>query len=207
MPPEHPRCATDRSSSPVADGRADAIIAVGADTLTDTLIKAYAQMGVFASPAFAVSEGAGAVVLEAAEIAEARGAVPYGEIVGHGLTFEALPDRRGAGIERAMLLALDEAGWRAGDIDWVWAGYTGHTTRDRSEAAAIRRVFGPRLRVFSPKRMLGEAMGVGGLISLVLAVTGGAHRVLVNSSSLGGSHFSIALTSFGRTSAGHGEAA
>jgi len=189
----------------VADGRAEGIIAVGADTLTDTLIKAYAHVGVFASRGFAVSEGAAAVLVESADAAAARGATPYGEIHGYGMTFEALPDRRGLGIERAMRLGLEEAGWTPADIDWVWAGYTGHVALDRAESAAMRRLFGSKLRVYSPKRMLGETMGVGGIISLALALssepTATQTRVLVNSSSLGGSHFSLALTSWGRGTA------
>ncbi|HEX9362162.1 MAG TPA: hypothetical protein VGA47_00045 [Candidatus Dormibacteraeota bacterium] len=69
----------------------------------------------------------------------------------------------------------------------------------------MRSLFGSKLRVCSPKRMLGETMGVGGIISLALALssepTATQTRVLVNSSSLAGSHFSLALTSWGRGAA------
>jgi 3-oxoacyl-[acyl-carrier-protein] synthase II len=98
--------------------------------------------------------------------------------------------------------ALERAGLQAKDIKAVWSSAAGYRPADEAEAKAIRRVFGEGTPVISPKLMLGEPMGAGGALNAVLALKSWeegrsgvppAGPVLVNSGSLGGTHFSLAL--------------
>jgi 3-oxoacyl-[acyl-carrier-protein] synthase II len=99
-----------------------------------------------------------------------------------------------------MRAALDGAGLRPEDVGAVWANAAGLATADRPERAAVERVFDlDRVRFETPKRVLGEPAGAGAHLSAVLAVgawrDGRTHRpVVVNSSSLGGTHTSLVLS-------------
>ena len=194
----------------VAENQADAIVAVAADALTDTVIDAYRELGILASaePAangangFALAEGSVALVLERRSKANERGARSYGEVLGYGITSDAVGvgmiDKSGEGIERAMRLALERAGLKPEDVTAVWASASGHKYGDPAERQAIERVFGPDAKVEMPKLKLGEPMGAGGTLNALLAVKswqGGSAQgpVLVNSLSLGGTNFSIVL--------------
>ena len=195
----------------IAHGRADAMLAVAVDTLTDTVIRAYGDLGLLAGdrPAaphgsgFALAEAGVAVLLESETAARARGARVYGEILGHAVTADAIAlgrvDRRGRGIERAMRLAVEHAGLVAEDIGTVWASTAGHSRADRGEAAAIQRTLGDRAGVEAPKLLLGEPMGAGGALAAALVMAGWRREaqpgrpVLVNSCSLGGTNVSLVL--------------
>jgi 3-oxoacyl-[acyl-carrier-protein] synthase II len=193
----------------VSANRADAIVSVGADTLTDTVIDAYKGLGVLGSggdgDGFALAEAGVALVLERASNAKARGAKVYGEVLGYGITSDATGvghiDPEGEGIERAMRLALESSGVDAGDIKAVWSSETGLKVSDEAEQKAIERVFGSDVKVLSPKKELGEPMGAGGSLEAALAMTGwdkgddSSPRgpVLVNSLSLGGTNYSIVI--------------
>jgi 3-oxoacyl-[acyl-carrier-protein] synthase II len=193
----------------VACNRADAIISLAADTLTDTVIRAYRDLGLFSSGngAFALAEAGVALVLERLSVARARNARIYGEVLGYAMTSDGKGvgrfDPRGRGLERAMRLALKRAGLTPGDVEAIWANRIGCPRVDAAEAAAIRSVCGDRVRVVAPKRLLGEPMGAGGALSAALALKGWQHSkanvsptgvALVNSCSLGGTHFSIVLS-------------
>jgi 3-oxoacyl-[acyl-carrier-protein] synthase II len=104
-----------------------------------------------------------------------------------------------------MRLALERAGLQPGDIKAIWASATGYRLADGAEQAAIKRVFGDGAKVIAPKVQLGEPMGAGGALDTVLALEawkqGAADvaapgPVLVNSSSMGGTHFSMILAPF-----------
>lgn len=194
----------------VADGRADAMICVAADTLTDAVIRSYRQLGVLGSSdeGLALAEGAAALVLERLSHARDRGARIYGEVSGYGITSDGLGvgtfDLRGRGLERAMRLALERSALDPEAISAIWAGYSGHRAGDVAEAAAIRRLFGRTVRVYAPKLVLGDPIGAGGSLSAALAlkaweveaggsVSPAAGPVLVNSSSMGGTHFALVL--------------
>jgi 3-oxoacyl-[acyl-carrier-protein] synthase II len=197
--------------------QADAILCLAADTLTDTVIRAYKQLGLLASePAatehggFALAEAGIAVLLERATKAQARGARVYGELLGYGIASDGRGvgkfDREGQGMERAMKLALERAGLRPGDVKAIWSGLSGYGPADAAEQAAIRRLFGNSApALLSPKTLMGEPMGAGGALGAALAVKawqqGGqgappAGPVLVNSASLGGTHFSLVLAPY-----------
>lgn len=104
-----------------------------------------------------------------------------------------------------MRTALERSGKQPQDIKAIWAASAGHRLADTAEQAAIKRVFGDTIRVLTPKTLLGEPMGVGGSLNTALAVESWEHPdtdvapvgpVLVNSSSLGGTHFSIVLAPY-----------
>lgn len=109
-------------------------------------------------------EGAGMLVLEAWDLAAARGAAVYAEVLGYGLSSDARhvtqPDS--GGIARAMADCLEQSGLAPGDVDYVNAHGTGTPANDKAETAAIKSVFGARssrVPVSSIKSMLGHGMG------------------------------------------------
>ncbi|HEX4109121.1 MAG TPA: beta-ketoacyl-[acyl-carrier-protein] synthase family protein, partial [Solirubrobacteraceae bacterium] len=166
----------------VSHDHADAIVCLGADSLTDTVITAYRGLGVLAdgSPAagggFALAEAGIAVVVERLGHAQRRGAEPLAELLGYAVTSDARGlgriDPEGTGIERAMFLALERAGVGADEIAAVWASRCGLTVADEAEGLAIERLFGRPVPVLAPRLLFGEPMGAGASLSVALAVAG-----------------------------------
>jgi len=118
-----------------------------------------------------LGEGAAMFVLETRERAEKRGARIYAELTGFGMSADAAditaPDADGAA--RAMQAALSDARVNADAIDYVNAHGTGTVANDRTETAALRKVFGPhadRLAVSSSKGVLGHSLGAAGALEL-----------------------------------------
>jgi 3-oxoacyl-[acyl-carrier-protein] synthase II len=195
-----------------SSGKADAMVCIAADALTDTVVQAYRELGSLTgsepgsngSGGFALAEGAVVFVLERLSHAHARGARIYGEVLGYGITSDAVGvarvDKEGGGIERSMRAALEAAGVEPGEITTIWANASGFGIADEAEAQAIGRVFGDDADVERPRLKLGEPMGVGGAMNAALAVKsweqGEAGPALVNSLSLGGTNFSIVLAPF-----------
>ncbi|OLE24448.1 MAG: hypothetical protein AUG44_19090 [Actinobacteria bacterium 13_1_20CM_3_71_11] len=176
----------------------DALLCVASDVLTPEVEAAYAAS--IGRRGWCLAEGSVALVLERAGAARARGARILGSVLGYGMSSAAggrLPwDRTGAAYERAMRTALSAAGTAAADITEVWLSATGRRGPDRAEARAVERVFGPDgPRRLAPKVVLGEPMGVGGALSVALALHGPARSgaALVNSSSFGGSEVSLVI--------------
>jgi nodulation protein E len=126
-----------------------------------------------------IGDGAGVLVFEAEDHARARGAKVLAEVAGFGMTADAgdivAPDPDGAA--RAMRAALVDAGMAVGDVGYINAHGTGTLANDRSEAAAIRQVFGAALPpASSTKAMHGHAIGATGALEAVaclLALTEG----------------------------------
>jgi nodulation protein E len=116
-----------------------------------------------------LGEGAGILVLEAPGRAAARGASVLGRLLGAGMSSDAgdLIVPQSDGMQRAMRLALGEAGMEAVAVDYINAHGTGTVANDRVEAHAIRQVFGAaadRLSVSSTKSIVGHAMGASGAL-------------------------------------------
>ncbi len=126
---------------------------------------------------FVMGEGGGALVIEALEHAEARGARPLAELVGYGATADAshitLPAPGGIGAVRAARRALEKAGMGPDEIDHVNAHATSTPEGDKAELQAIRTIFGdhaPRVAVTANKSMLGHTLGAAGAIEAIATV-------------------------------------
>ena len=126
---------------------------------------------------FVIGEGAGVVILEALEHAEARGATILAELVGYGATADAshitLPAPGGIGAVRAARRALVKAGLTLDDIDHVNAHATSTPEGDKSELQAIRTIFGEsagRISVTANKSMLGHTLGAAGAIEAIVTI-------------------------------------
>ena len=126
---------------------------------------------------FVMGEGAGIVVLESLEHAKARGAKIYAELVGYGATCDAYhitsPAEDGSGAARAMLNAMDEAGIKPEQIDYVNAHGTSTHHNDLFETKAIKLALGehaPHVKINSTKSMIGHLLGAAGGVEFVTCV-------------------------------------
>lgn len=126
---------------------------------------------------FVAGEGAGVLVLEALEHAQARGAEPLAEIVGYGATADAvhitLPAAGGIGAVRAARRALEKAGLAPEAIDHVNAHATSTPEGDKAELQAIRTIFGdhaPAVAITANKSMIGHTLGAAGAIEAIVTI-------------------------------------
>lgn len=125
---------------------------------------------------FVFSEGAGILIFESLEHAQARGANILAEVAGFGTTCDAghitSPDEQGAGASAAMQAALDDAGIAPEQVDYINAHGTSTPLGDKAETKAIKNVFGDHaynVSVSSTKSQLGHSLGASGGIELILA--------------------------------------
>ena len=126
---------------------------------------------------FIMGEGAGVLVLESLEHAEARGARIYCELAGYAATCDAhhitQPDPEGKGLSMAMKRALASAGAAPESVDYINAHGTSTPYNDKFETLAIKKIFGDgahRIPVSSTKSMTGHLLGAAGGIESVIAV-------------------------------------
>jgi 3-oxoacyl-[acyl-carrier-protein] synthase II len=175
-------------------GEADVVIAGGAEAAIHPMpIAAFAAMHALSKrnddptkasrpydlnrDGFVMGEGAGALVLETLESAQARGAKIYCEIVGGSVTSDAYhitaPDPEGSGAARAVLAALAQAGADIKDVEHVNAHATSTPVGDIAEYTAIKRVFGDHtknLMVAATKSATGHLLGGAGAIEAIFTI-------------------------------------
>lgn len=126
---------------------------------------------------FVMGEGAGVVVLESLEHAQARGANILAEVVGYGATCDAFhitsPAEDGEGAARAMTFAINEAKISPEDVAYVNAHGTSTHHNDIFETMAIKTAFGDHaynLNINSTKSMIGHSLGAAGAIEFIVCV-------------------------------------
>jgi 3-oxoacyl-[acyl-carrier-protein] synthase II len=139
---------------------------------------------------FVLSEGAGALVLEEADRAVARGARIYGEVCGYGASADAhhitAPEPEGLGAIQAIQAALEEAGEAADAVDYINAHGTSTPLNDAAETRAIKKSLGDhayRTAVSSTKSMTGHMLGAAGAVEAgvaALAIANGVAPPTVN---------------------------
>jgi 3-oxoacyl-[acyl-carrier-protein] synthase II len=134
---------------------------------------------------FVIGEGAGILVLETLEHAQARGANVLGEVIGYGMTCDAhhitSPTPGGVGGAEAMRLAMDDAGITADAVDYVNAHGTSTPANDKNETSAIKSALGSRalqIPVSSTKSMTGHLLGGSGGIEAVACVLALQHGIV-----------------------------
>lgn len=170
-------------------GDADAVVAGGAEAaLTPLARSAFAAMGAVSESGvsrpfdarrdgFVMGEGAGILVLEELEAAEARGATVLAELAGYGASADAhhitAPEPDGRGAARAIELALEDAAMGASDIDYVNAHGTSTPLNDRAETEALKTALGPaayEIPISSTKSAIGHLLGGAGAVEAVATV-------------------------------------
>ena len=126
---------------------------------------------------FVMGEGSGMLILEDLEFAKARGATILAEIVGYASTGDAYhvtePALGGAGLVRAMRRALQKAGLRPDQVDYINAHGTSTPYNDSTETQAIKTCFGEhayRLAISSTKSMMGHTLGAAGAVEAVISI-------------------------------------
>ncbi len=173
-------------------GMADVMLAGGSDApITYGMIRSWESVRVLAmgngDPSHAcrpfsadreglvMGEGAGVLLLEELEHARKRGARVYAELAGYGMTSDASHITQPSinGPVRAIRMALDEAGVRPDDVDYVNAHGTGTRVNDVTETQVLKEAFkehAQKLAISSTKSMHGHVMGGTGAIELVATV-------------------------------------
>jgi 3-oxoacyl-[acyl-carrier-protein] synthase II len=126
---------------------------------------------------FLMGEGAGILILESLEHAQARGANIWCELNGYGTTDDAhhisAPAENGAGAAMSMKLALEDADLNSNDISYINAHGTSTPLNDKSETAAIKTVFGEQaynIPISSTKSMTGHLLGASGAVEAVFCI-------------------------------------
>src|SRR2546423_5898519 len=162
-------------------GRADLMLAGGADAFSRITFTGFARLGAVAPEmcqpfdrfrkGMIPGEGAGVLVLEPLDHARRRGARIYAEVAGYGLSCDAhhmtAAHPQGDGAERAMRQALAYSRTNAEEVSYISAHGTGTPTNDRLETIAVKRLFKDeayRIPISSIKSMLGHTMGAASAI-------------------------------------------
>ncbi len=178
----------------VADGRCDVVMAGGAEApFTPTAVAGFGNMTALSNSGdsrpfdanrdgFVMAEGAAILVLEAWELAEARGATILGEVLGSASTADAhhitAPSPGGVGAVTCMQLAMDDAGITPDQVRHINAHGTSTDKNDAAEAEAVAKVFGTDDSgplVTSTKGITGHALGAAGALEAVAVLLAMQH--------------------------------
>jgi 3-oxoacyl-[acyl-carrier-protein] synthase II len=134
---------------------------------------------------FVLGEGAGALILEEYEHAKARGAKIYAELIGGGMSSDAYhitaPHPDGLGALNVMNDALEDAGIRPEEVDYINVHGTSTPLGDISETSAVQKVFGEhayQLNISSTKSMTGHLLGAAGAIEAIACVLAINHSIV-----------------------------
>ena len=177
----------------IREGRADAVITGGAEAaVCGMAIGGFANMKALTTSddpmaaslpfdsrrhGFVLGEGSGVLILESEELAKKRGAKCYAEVCGYGNTCDAhhytAPHPEGRGAAESMRLALEEAGYKAGEKLYINAHGTGTPLNDKGETLAIKKALGEedarRAVISSTKSMHGHMLGATGAVELIIS--------------------------------------
>jgi 3-oxoacyl-[acyl-carrier-protein] synthase II len=134
---------------------------------------------------FVAGEGAGTIILEELEHAKKRGAKIYAELVGGGMSADAnhitAPHPQGLGAKMVMTNALNDAGMKTSDIDYINVHGTSTPLGDISESRAIVDLFGEdayKLNISSTKSMTGHLLGAAGAIEAIASILAVKHDIV-----------------------------
>ncbi len=134
---------------------------------------------------FVIGEGAGILVLESLTHAQERGANILAEIIGYGISADAFhitqPSENGEGASRAMQAALNKAGLKTTEIDYINAHGTSTPLNDEVETMAIKTVFGDtayQIPISSTKSMIGHLIGGAGAVEGAICVMVIQHGII-----------------------------
>jgi 3-oxoacyl-[acyl-carrier-protein] synthase II len=186
--------ATGDSFKVIQRGAADAMITGGVEaTITPLAISGFNAMRAISTrndaperasrpfdrerDGFVLSEGSGIIILESLEHALERGAPIYAEIIGYGLSGDAYhiaaPAPEGEGAARCMQMALEDAGIRPEEVDYINAHGTSTDLNDKYETQAIKTIFGAhgyKVAISSTKSMTGHLLGGAGGVEAAYTV-------------------------------------
>ncbi len=186
----------------IREGMADAMIAGGSEAvLTPLALGGFCAMKALSTrndepekasrpfelnrDGFVMGEGAGFLILEEMEHALQRGAPIYCEVVGYGMSGDAYhvsaPHPEGLGAILCMKMALDYAGLKPEEVDYINAHGTSTKLNDLTENIAIKRIFGEhayKLAISSTKSMTGHLLGGAGAIEAIYTVLTIKHGII-----------------------------
>jgi 3-oxoacyl-[acyl-carrier-protein] synthase II len=179
----------------IAWGRCDAVVTGGSEAAgSPTAMAGFQNMTALSSSGvsmpfsegrdgFVMGEGGAVLILEALDVAVARGATIYAEVLGGASNADAhhitAPSPGGVGAIACMELALEEAGLQPSDIKQINAHGTSTPLNDAAEAEAIQKLFGPTgPPVTSTKGVTGHALGAAGALEAVAVIMSMEKRVI-----------------------------
>lgn len=169
----------------IRSGDARRVLVIGTDSLHPSLFGGFHSVGALASEpcspfgaGFGMSLGEGA----AAMLLEPNPADPIGVLLGWGGACDAYhptaPDPRGAGMARAIVDALDDAGVQPSDVGAYNAHGTGTEANDPAETLAVRATLGSEVPVSASKSQLGHTQGAAGMLEGVITLAGLRHQAV-----------------------------
>jgi len=168
----------------LVNNRADAFLVGGGEVLSEPLYIAFRKLELLAdgengyapgrsgSKGMRLGEGAAFLCMEGVQGAERRGAEIRAYVVGYGNTFEppaseaVLAYASPRSIDRAVRLALHEAGMQPGEIDLVCLSANGVEQFDSAELQAVQQIVNPQVAIAAPKTMYGESLGASGAMGM-----------------------------------------
>lgn len=174
-----------RGADLIREGWCDRVIAGAVESpITPLTLAGFGQMGALAQTGaypfdraregLVLGEGAAILVLERADLAQARGAPMYGDVRGAGFSTDAhhlsAPDPAGRAARIAVKQAIERSSWEAATVDYIHAHGTATALNDRQEAALIADLFPPTVAVSSTKGATGHTLGASGALGVAFCL-------------------------------------